>query len=292
MTQPSAPSWEFTDDRGQRATAPEVPSRVVAYIQAGASLWDLGIRPAGIFGSFHDGDAPDRAKSGALPLTELAYLGAGSDLGLDDVLAADPDLVVALTYGGGQVYGVEPDMAKHLEEHVPVVVIDVGQGRTLGGVRERFAELGRSLGASEPARNADGLARAERELGVAARGARGVRVLALSAAGPDAVHLARPTKWPDLSALGRLGVGMVAPPDGPGANWYTGTWQDVAELAPDVILSDARANAAPREQYASDPHWSAVAARASVLAWNPEVPASARAHAALFDEVAGTLRAR
>ncbi|MGW2342909.1 ABC transporter substrate-binding protein [Streptomyces sp. NPDC001661] len=292
MNQPSALSWEFTDDRGQRATAPERPSRVVAYIQAGASLWDLGIRPVGIFGSFHDGDEPDRAKSGALPLDDVTYLGAGAALGLDGVLAERPDLVVALTYGGGQVYGIEPDTAKHLEEHVPVAVIDVGQGRTLGGVRERFAELGRSLGTSEPAETRDDLARAERQLGVAARGARGVRVLALSAAGADAVHMARPTKWPDLSALGGLGVGMAAPPEGPGANWCTGTWRDVAELAPDVILSDARANAAPREQYAADPHWAAVAERASVLPWNPEVPASARAHAALFDQVAGALRGR
>ncbi|MGD6742559.1 ABC transporter substrate-binding protein [Streptomyces sp. BH106] len=292
MEERSTTAWEFTDDRGHLTSASGTPQRVVAYIQAGASLWDLGIRPVGIFGSFHDGDEPDHAKSGALPLDDLAYLGAGAGLGLDDVLAAAPDLVVALTYGGGQVYGIDPDTAKHLEEHVPVAVIDVGQGRTLGGVRQRFAELGRSLGTSEPAEVREELARAERQLGVAARAARGVKVLALSAAGADAVHLARPTKWPDLSALGGLGVGMVSPPEGPGANWYTGTWRDVAELAPDVILSDARANAAPRAQYAADPHWASVAERAPVLPWNPEVPASARAHAALFDQVAGALRGR
>ncbi|MET8471332.1 ABC transporter substrate-binding protein [Streptomyces sp. NPDC006422] len=292
MTQPSAHSWQFTDDRGHRATAAERPSRVVAYIQAAASLWDLGIRPVGIFGSFHDGAEPDRAKSGALPLDEVDYLGAGAALGVDDVLAARPDLVVALTYGGGQVYGVEPDTAKHLEEHVPVVVIDVGQGRTLGGVRERFAELGQSLGAAEPDGAAEELARAERELGVAARGARGVRVLALSPAAEGQVHLARPTKWPDLSALGGLGVTMAAPPEGPGANWHTGTWADAAELAPDVLLVDARVNAAAPSDYAADPHWSAVSEHATVLPWNPETPASAHAHAALFDRVAGALRGR
>ncbi|MFJ9037876.1 ABC transporter substrate-binding protein [Streptomyces sp. NPDC102406] len=285
-------AWEFTDDRGHVAVAPEAPERIVAYIQAGASLWDLGIRPVGVFGSHHDGDRPDRAKSGGLPLDEVAYLGAGSGLGLDDVLAVRPDLVVALTYGGGQVYGVEPDVAKHLEEHVPLAVLDVGQGRGLTAVRERFAELGRSLGAAEGPEALTELTRAERELAADAEAAGAVRVLALSPGGPDQVHLARPGKWPDLSALAGIGVRMVEPPEGPGANWHTGPWAAAAELAPDVVLVDARANAAPREQYAGDPRWAAVAERAVVLPWNPEIAASAATHAAFFDEVAGALRGR
>ncbi|MEV5612648.1 ABC transporter substrate-binding protein [Streptomyces sp. NPDC052225] len=292
MGQRSTTAWEFTDDRGHLAVAPEPPTRVVAYIQAGAGLWDLGIRPVGIFGSYHDGEHPDRAKAGALPLDGVAYLGAGAGLGLDDVLAVRPDLVVALTYGGGQVYGIEPDTAKHLEEHVPVVVIDVGQGRGLAGVRERFADLGRSLGVGEDPSALAGLARAEEELTRIAAERAGVRVLALSPGGADSVHLARPAKWPDLSALGGLGVRTVEPPEGPGANWHTGTWGDAAELAPDIVLLDARANAAPAAEYVGDPQWAAVAERALVLPWNPEIPASAAAHAAFFASVTGALRAR
>ncbi|MET9498090.1 ABC transporter substrate-binding protein [Streptomyces sp. NPDC006552] len=285
-------AWEFTDDRGHRAAAPRAPRRVVAYIQAAASLWDLGIRPVGIFGSYHDGESPDLAKAGALPLDDVAYLGAGAGLGLDDVLAARPDLVVALTYGGGQVYGVEPDVAKHLEEHVPVVVLDVGQGRSLSAVRERMAELGRSLGAVQEPSALRELARAEQELTAAAAAASRVRVLALSPGGPDTVHLARPAKWPDLSALTGLGVRTVEPPEGPGANWSTGSWADAAALAPDVVLVDARANAAPPEQYADDARWAAVAERAVVLPWNPELAAGATAHAAFFAQVAEVLRQR
>ncbi|NEB73934.1 ABC transporter substrate-binding protein [Streptomyces sp. SID14478] len=299
MSQLQEQAWEFADDRHHLAAATRTPERVVAYIQAGASLWDLGIRPVGIFGSYHDGDTVDLAKAGRLPVDEVTYLGAGAGLGLDDVLAAQPDLVVALTYGGGQVYGVEPDLAKHLEEHVPVVVIDVGQGRGLAGVRERMAELGRSLGVAEGAGALGELTRAERELAevasgaaVGAEGAGAVRVLALSPGGPDSVHLARPAKWPDLSALTGLGVRMVEPPEGPGANWHTGTWGDAAELAPDVVLVDARANAAPRGQYAGDAQWAAVAERAVVLPWNPEIPASAVAHAGFFGGVAEVLRGR
>ncbi|MYU47776.1 ABC transporter substrate-binding protein, partial [Streptomyces sp. SID7803] len=63
--------WQFTDDRGGQlsATGGERPQRVLAYIQAGATLWDHGIRPAGLFGSGHDDPAaPDPAKTGSLPL--------------------------------------------------------------------------------------------------------------------------------------------------------------------------------------------------------------------------------
>ncbi|MEU6658411.1 ABC transporter substrate-binding protein [Streptomyces sp. NPDC046821] len=282
-----APAWEFTDDRGHVATSGYVPSRVVAYIQAGATLWDHGVRPTAVFGSFHDGDSADPAKSGALPLDTVGYLGAGAGLGLDAFLAARPDLVVAVTYGGGQVYGLDPEVAKHLEENVPVFVVDVGQDRSLTEVRERFAELARSLGAPE---SGDGeLERAVRELREAAR-LRPGRVLALSPGGPDSVHLARPAKWPDLSALTALGVRTVEPPEGPGVNWNTAGWAEAAALAPDIVLVDSRVNAASPEQYAADPHWQEIAARTRLLPWNPELPASGPAHARFFDGVAGALR--
>ncbi|MZD05741.1 ABC transporter substrate-binding protein [Streptomyces sp. SID5785] len=289
MTSPSAHTWEFTDDRGHLARAGGTPVRIVAYIQAGAGLHDLGVTPVGIFGSFHDGERPDRAKSGGLPLDDVAYLGAGAGLGLDDVLAVRPDLVVALTYGGGQVYGIEPDTAKHLEEHAPLVVFDVGQGRGLAAVRERFADLGRSLGAGEDARAGEELAHAEAALRQAAQQAAAVRVLALSPGGPDSVHLARPAKWPDLSALTALGVAAVEPPEGPGANWHTGSWQDAAALAPDVVLRDHRANAAAPAAYGSDPAWGSVTERAVVLPWNPEIPPSAAAHAEFYRSLTAVL---
>ncbi|HET6857706.1 MAG TPA: ABC transporter substrate-binding protein, partial [Streptomyces sp.] len=150
MTAPTpTAAWTFTDDRGQLSSAPRRPTRVIAYIQAGATLLDHGVTPLGIFGSYHDGDAPDRTKSGLLALDEVAYFGAGESLDPDRLLAAAPDLVVAVSYGGNLAYGIAPEAAKHLEEQVPLVVLDVGQGRSLDEVRERFAELAASLGTAE-----------------------------------------------------------------------------------------------------------------------------------------------
>ncbi|GGX19622.1 hypothetical protein GCM10010353_38360 [Streptomyces chryseus] len=268
--------WQFADDRGQVSSAPRWPTRVVAYIQAGATLWDHGLLPLGVFGSFHDGDAPDRAKSGRLPLGEVTSFGAGASFDPDRLVSAGADLVVAVSYGGGQVYGIEPDAAKRLEERVPVVVLDVGQDRPLDEIRGRFAALAASLGGAEPPVALDA---ARERLRTAATG--DARVLALSPADAERVHLARPGSWPDLRALAGLGVRLVEPPAGGGANWATVSWPQAASLAPHIVLADTRANAAPVD--------TTRLGSARVIPWNPELPASSAAHARFFGRVAKAL---
>jgi iron complex transport system substrate-binding protein len=286
-------SWEFTDDRGRRAAAQRRPGRIVAYIQAGATLWDHGLRPYGIFGSHHDGPGQDAAKAGALPLAEVRSFGSGSALDVDGLIAAAPDLLVAVGYGGDAVYGIDPEAAKHLEDAVPVVLLDVGKERSLDGVRDRFTGLARSLGA-EPGAAAQAeaaLARAEARLRESAARPGAPRVLALSAADGDTAYLARPGTWPDLRHLADLGVGLIDPEGGAGGNWRTVSWAEAAAYEPDVLLADVRANAAGPAELARSPHWGALAQRCRVLPWNPEAPASHRAHAAWADTVADTLDA-
>ncbi|MFF5565508.1 ABC transporter substrate-binding protein [Streptomyces sp. NPDC012623] len=283
-------SWEFTDDRGHLTVSDHRPARVVTYIQAGATLWDHGLRPWGIFGSHHDGDTPDPAKAGDLPLAELPHFGAGSALDLDALHAAEPDLVVAVSYGGGQVYGIDPEAAKHLEERVPVVVIEVGKDRSLDGVRDRFTALARSLDAPLRPAEAD-LERAERRLRAVAERPDRPRVLALSPAGPDTAYLARPLTWPDLRALTELGVGLIEPAQEGGANWRTAEWSEAAALAADIVLTDVRANAAPRDRLQGNAHWRALEESARTVPWNPEAPGSHRAHARFLDTVSDALEA-
>ncbi|GAA4763904.1 hypothetical protein GCM10023329_07050 [Streptomyces sanyensis] len=283
--------WRFADDRGRTASAPRTPERVVAYIRTGAALQDHGLRPVAVFGSAHDGPLADPAKAGSLPLGEVAYLGPGPALDAAAVLDRRPDLVVAVGYGPDQVYGLDPDAAKQLEEQVPLVLIDVGQDRTLDGLRDRTAALAASLGAAEPrARREEEAAR--RALRAAAERSGGARVLALSPAGAGTVHLARPGAWPDLRALADLGVRTAAPAPGPGVNWARGDWNTVALLEPDVVLVDVRANAEPLVSLGDVPAWRELTARATVVPWNPELPCSARAHADFFGAVAAALATR
>lgn len=284
--------WEFSDDRGQVSSAGRRPTRVLAYVQAGATLWDHGIRPSGIFGSGHDDPAAaDAAKTGSLPLTDVAYVGAGATLDVDTLLSGGPDLVVAVSYGGGQVYGLDPETAKHLEGHVPVVVIDVGQARTLAEIGDRFAELARSLGAEESAAATQELDAARDRLRALAAGPERARVLALSPAGQEEAHLARPRMWPELRVLAELGVGLVEPAEGPGANWSTVGWAQAAALRPAVVLADIRANATPLDELRTNEHWTSIERSVRVVPWNPEPVCSARAHARFLDLVADALMA-
>ncbi|MER6232345.1 ABC transporter substrate-binding protein [Streptomyces sp. NPDC000971] len=280
MTEQSA--WSFADDRGRLAVAGRRPTRVLAYVQAGATLWDYGIRPEGIFGSGHDGAEPDRAKTGTLPLDSVDYRGAGDDLDVDTLLRGRPDLVVAVSYGHGQLYGLDPDTAKHLEGSVPVVVIDVGQARTLDRVAERFAELARSLGGAPVAGAAEELDTARERL----RSAPGEpRVLALSPAGQAEAYAARPQMWPELRVLAELGITMVSPPAGAGVNWATVDWRTAAALEPDVVLTDVRSNAIPLDEVAA-PAWEPARRHARTVPWNPEPLCSPQAHARFLALVA------
>ncbi|MFW3476696.1 ABC transporter substrate-binding protein [Streptomyces microflavus] len=285
MTEQS--EWRFSDDRGQLSAAPRRPERVLAYVQAGATLWGLGIRPQGIFGSDHDGPGPDRAKTGTLPLDEVAYAGAGSALDVERLLSGRPDLVVAVSYGGGHVYGLAPETAKPLEERVPVVVIDVSQARTFEEIGDRFAELARSLGAEHRAdADADLDAARERLRTLAAGPAGAPRVVALSPAGPDQAHVARPGMWPELRVLTELGVHLVEPAPGPGANWSMLGRTETFALRPDVILTDIRAHAAPLDELRGGEDGSA-----PVVPWNPEPLYGPRDHARFLGLVADALEA-
>nr|WP_203610778.1 ABC transporter substrate-binding protein [Streptomyces cyaneofuscatus] len=268
------------------SAAPRPPERVLAYVQAGATLWGLGIRPQGIFGSDHDGPDPDRAKTGTLPLDEVAYVGAGSGLDVERLLSGRPDLVVAVSYGNGHVYGLAPETAKPLEERVPVVVIDVSQARTFEEIGDRFVELARSLGAEDRAdADADLDAARERLRTIAAAGGTdGPRVVALSPAGPDQAHVARPKMWPELRVLTHLGVHLVEPAPGPGANWSTLDRADTFALRPDVILTDIRAHAAPLDELRGDEYGAA-----PVVPWNPEPLYGPRDHARFLGLVADAL---
>ncbi|MFD6289573.1 ABC transporter substrate-binding protein [Streptomyces sp. NPDC060205] len=275
--------WEFTDDRGITVRLAGRPERVAAYVRAGAGLWDLGVRPVAVYGSGHDGDEPDRAKSGSL--ADVPYLGAGRTLDHATLGSVRPDLVVDVTYDGKQPYAVTEPAAERAG--APVLALAVGAGTPLPRILARFAELAGALG-GEPVGQEQELTAAQDAVRSTVRAEVPVKVLALSAAGPGQVHLARPRAWPELRHLADLGVRLTEPGEG-GANWATTTWERAVDLAPGLVLADVRGNAAPAAELASVPAWRALTSAATVTPWNPELPCSARAYAAFFGSVARVL---
>ncbi|WP_051941190.1 hypothetical protein [Phaeacidiphilus oryzae] len=314
--------WSFVDDRGAAVELPRPPRRLVAYVRAGAALWDAGVRSqlVAVYGSGHDGPSADPAKAGALPIgeapggeagsragngaggdTPVRYLGPGADVSVSALLELRPELVVDVSYDGRGLYALpEPIAAKLASAGVPSVALSVSGDAPLERLLSRFAELGAGIAgaadqgaaAAQPADHiAAPLAAAEAEVREAAAAA-GERpaVVAVSATGPDGGYAARPHSWPELHRLSELGVLLPEPPPGPGASWAETTWSAAAEWADRaaVILADTRVNAAPSPS--DSPGWTELTSAARVVPWSPETPCSAAAHAAFFRSVAAALR--
>ena len=284
-------AWEFSDDRGHRATGVRVPCRVVAYIRAGAALWEYGIRPVAVYGSAHDsGAAPDAAKTGELDPDWVPYLGAGRRVSAETLRALRPDVIVDVTYDGKSPYALPESLAEAVG--APVVALGVGGNASLSGIVGRFGELAAALGAGIGGAGRE-LEAAERELREAVAGAPGLTAVALSAAGLEQVHLAHPATWPELQHLADLGLSLADPGPGPGVNWLTTDWTHAATAlpAPALVLADCRTHAARPSTLAGQPAWQRFTAAATVLPWNPELPPSPRACARFLRTVTGALRA-
>ncbi|WP_030324316.1 ABC transporter substrate-binding protein [Streptomyces flavochromogenes] len=275
-------AWGFTDDRGAELGAARVPRRVIAYVRAGAALCDLGVTPVAVYGSGHDGDVLDPAKDGGLTAAAVTYLGPGRVLDEGLLRELRPDVIVDVTYDGKSPYALDEAVAERLG--VPLVALSVGNELTLPAILDRFGALAVSLGAAPDdgttAEDSPGdLGAAEDELREVAARTR-LAVLALSGAGPDQVHLARPSAWPELARLAELGVRLVDPGPGPGANWLTGDWGRASELRPGLVLFDSRAHATAPDAALSGVRFSP---------WNPETPPSPAAYARFFRALAGAL---
>ncbi|MFC8274821.1 ABC transporter substrate-binding protein [Streptomyces sp. NPDC057271] len=295
---PDMKVWGFTDDRGTALGAVRGPERVVAYVRAGAALLDLGLPPVAVYGSGHDGEGLDPVKAGELAAAGVPYLGPGRALDEARLRSLGPELIVDVTYDGKSAYALDEGVAERLG--VPLAAISVGNELPLAAIIGRFRELASSLGVASPGVASPGVA----SPGVASPGAAAgasadpvapaeaalrdaaartdVTVLALSGAGPDQVHLARPQAWPELARLRELGVRVVDPGPGPGANWLTADWEHAAALRPDLVLFDSRANAMGPEVFPPVGH-------ARVAPWNPETPPSPAAYARFFEGIAQAL---
>ncbi|MFI8371687.1 ABC transporter substrate-binding protein [Streptomyces sp. NPDC085466] len=284
MSGTGAHGWGFTDDRGVELGAPERPARVVAYVRAGAALLDMGVTPVAVYGSGHDGAEADPAKDGGLAAAGVPYLGPGRALDEERLRELRPELVVDVTYDGKSPYALDEELAGGIG--VPLAALSVGNDLSLPAIIGRFGELGAALGARDAGPGGGGLAEAEVAVRAAAVAAgAGFGVLALSGGDAEQVYLARPGAWPELARLAGLGVRLIDPGPGPGANWLTAGWERALDLAPALVLYDSRAHATRPEGPERLP------AGARLVPWNPEIPPSPAAYARFFRALAEALTA-
>ncbi|MGJ7417908.1 ABC transporter substrate-binding protein [Streptomyces cinereoruber] len=270
----------------------------VPYLGSGRALDEAvlrELRPDVVVDVTYDGKSPyalDEALAKRLGVP-LVALSVGGELDLPSILDRFAALAAGLRVVGPEVGGpvtggsvvAGPEATGPVTAAVdPVTAPASGVTPVVVGASALGPEIVRPVTVSPAVGPGQGAALAEFEAAEAAlreAAARtGLRVLALSGAGPEQVHLARPQSWPELAWLAGLGVRLLDPGPGPGANWLTAGWERAAELRPDLVLFDDRDHATP-------PY--ALPGGVRLAPWNPETPPSPAAYARFFRDLAEAL---
>ncbi|GAA4032436.1 ABC transporter substrate-binding protein [Allokutzneria multivorans] len=279
-------AWEFTDDRGKKAGRPARPQRVVAQITAAAALWDLGIRPVGVFGPQKRPDGSAEAMIGNVDLSTTQSVGTTyGEFNVDKFLSLRPDLLVTVMYGE-ELWYVPKEPTPTIESVAPIVGLRLN-GRSARTNIESFVKLAEALGADV---KAPAVVQAKAEFDRAAeeltaKAKSGVKALFVSAT-KDKLYIATPEYHGDLKLFKELGVDVVVPNAGKDA-FETLSWEQADRYQADVVLVDNRAaTSMPRAELNAIPTWArhpAVKA-GQVFDWAAETPYS-------YNRLAPVLRA-
>jgi iron complex transport system substrate-binding protein len=289
-TTAEAGPWSFVDDRGVEVSLPSTPTRIVAEADAAAALWDLGIRPVGIFGT-----APlDQVQQlEHVDLDAVESLGESyGEINLEKLAALDPDLIVAVWYAPDEIlYGMKNEaQQRQLEEIAPTVGIDA---HVVADVAiDRMGQLAESLGADLDAPEI----RAERERFQRAGAAlsalssdKPLRVMAVYPA-TDELYVLVPEDSADLALLEQLGVDLVDP-DTADPYYEIISWEHADRYPADVIVMDERVFQGDTGGFADLPTWTSLPAveAGQVGSWISPAPFSYRALADVFETMSALL---
>lgn len=234
-----ASGWSFTDDRGVTLELPSIPTRIVAQTSAAAALWDLGVRPVGVFGPYKNADGSNDFQAGNLDFDAVDYLGDYGAIDLEKLVALKPDLVVDMTIYDGQFWYMET-IRNVVERVAPTLGITMQAVPIIASI-ERFEELARSLGADfatseiRDASSAFDAAIADFQIAVAAKP--GLTVLVTSPS-LEQYYVASPNYMTDLMYFRDLGLDILSHETEDFFELLS--WEEAGKYLSDVILIDAR----------------------------------------------------
>ncbi|MDF1602903.1 ABC transporter substrate-binding protein [Nocardioides sp. YIM 152315] len=239
---PSQGPWSYTDDLGQTIELDETPTRIAAYGDAGAALWNFGVTPVALF---HYMDPADDPTFEDLDLSETEVIGtAYGEINLEELAALQPDLIVTTTFDGDtadEMYGFkdEAQLAK-IKEIAPVVGIE--QSGSALDVVATNEELAASLGVdtgegSDVAEDRAEFEAASAELTEAASS--GLTVLPMYA--EDAgLYVLIPQDDPMMSYFQDLGVQFEKTGGKDDYYWETLSWENAGKYDADLVLNSQR----------------------------------------------------
>lgn len=234
--------WSWTDDLGQTIELDETPTRIAAYGDAGAALWNFGITPVALF---HYMDPADDPTFEDLDLGETQVVGtAYGELNLEELAAAQPDLIVTTTYDGDtpeSMYGFK-DEAQLRKVLAIAPVVGIEQSGTALDVIATNEDLVESLGVdtgegSQVAEDKAAFDDAAAALTDAASG--GLTVLPMYAE-DSGLYAVIPADDPAMSYFASLGVQFEPTGGAKDYYWEILSWENSARYDPDIVLNSQR----------------------------------------------------
>ncbi|MFC7495843.1 MULTISPECIES: ABC transporter substrate-binding protein [unclassified Nocardioides] len=239
---PAQGPWSYTDDLGQTVELDETPTRIAAYGDAGAALWNFGITPVALF---HYMDPAEDPTFEDIELSETEVIGTTyGEINLEELAALQPDLIVTTTYDGDtpeEMYGFKDkaQLAK-IKEIAPVVGVE--QSGSALDVAATNEELAASLGidtaeGSDVAEDKAAFEAASAELTQAA--GTGLTVLPMYA--EDAgLYVLIPQDDPMMNYLQSVGVRFEKTGGKGDYYWETLSWENADKYDADLILNSQR----------------------------------------------------
>lgn len=270
-----ASGWSFTDDRNVSIQLAAPPARIVAQTSAAAALWDLGVRPVGIFGPYRRRDGSNDFQAGNIDLDAVEYLGDYDAIDLEKLVALKPDLVIDMSLYEGAFWYMET-VRDVIEQISPTLGISM-RGVPIVTSIERFEELAASLGADpnvpEVIEARTAFDQAESELKAAIAEKPGLSVVVTSPS-PDQIYIATPDYMTDLMYFRDLGLDIVAHETEDFFELLS--WEEAGKYQSDVILIDAREGGMTQEQLLAIDTWSSLPAvqAGQIGAWYAGAPYS------------------
>ena len=251
---PDQGPWSYTDDLGQTIELDQAPVRIAAYGDEAAALWNFGITPVALFHYMDPGQDPTFED---LDLSETEVVGtAYGEINLEQLAAAQPDLIVTTTYDGDtpdEMYGFK-DKAQLAKVKAIAPVVGVEQSGSALDVIATNEELAASLGVdvgsgSRVAEDRAAFEEASEQLTEAADGGKTVLPMYAEDSGLYVV-IARDD--PAMHYFQDLGVQFEATGGPDDYYWEILSWENADKYDPDLVLNSQRGSY-PTEQLQEQP---------------------------------------
>ncbi len=248
IASPTSGEWTFTDVMGTTVTLPQRPTRISAYLNQAAALWDFGIHAQTVFGwtaaHFPEGD---HIAWGNVEVDTIEMIGdTDGNVDLEKLVAAQPELIVTWTWNRDDVTnatnGFPADVLDRVRQIAPIIVLNQGDPDDveLTRIEALATALGADLDAPALVSDRDALDAKLAEFAAALSEKDDLTAIFASYGEPGVYYVASPDYVADVGYARSLGL-KLANDGSPDATQY---WEEISteqalKYPSDLVYLDA-----------------------------------------------------